>query len=919
MRSRKTIGVIIGQIGDRYHSQMWPSLIDLGKKYNVGLLLFIGQSIKDPVDFKTQENVIYSFIDKKNVDGLIVFGSVGNYLSDREFREFLSFYDGIPIVLVSRKVEGYPSVNVENYDGMYELVEHMIVAHGRNKIAFIRGLMQNPEAEKRYQAYQDALKANGIPFEEDLVAVGTFAGPTGAEAVTELLDKRKVKFDCLVAANDDMLLWAHKVLVERKIRIPEDISIGGFDNLPETNLSDPPITTVEQPLSLLSYRAGELLIRIMNGEKPENLDSTVSAKIVVRKSCGCFTKLEQKSSAVEKKETTTVSEEEALEHLEKIKNGIFGRILVGLQASEYPYDVLERYVRELLDAFLAQMKAPIMDFTVQPVIEKIIYAEKIRYVTDFWTGAVNLIQDIVCGYLDQQPRLTEKAKEIFRDWQYSITQIGIRSFNNERNSFWAMQWSMLSLTQALSTTFEIDKIKEVLASRQFSEFELYACNIALYESSGVKLSDMRQVPSERSRLIFAYNRNQNVPEGSYENMFSTAEIAPFDLFADPQIDAWGIFPLIFEDVHFGYMSFELHKYNYYNYIIPNTLRENISTSLNGAFLIQELKNTQNQLMEAVKIAKEANYHKSKVLVNMSHELRTPLNSINGITELLQVGGYERTDDVLRDLKELLAFDDKDYPGGKKSPEIRKQLRKYARLLEKGSNTKPYFFMYLKSLIAEKKGVKSARIIRLLNGIIRNLDNEYQETMHAYKHIKEAGVYLLGLIDMVLNLSKVETGKLDVFRTKVALRGFIESVIQDTRTYIRSRKKEDLVLLEHNVDADVPETGLIDRQKVKEVLLNLLTNSVKYTEKGKVAVNIGFDGKNIKFTVTDNGIGISENEKNKIFTEFGRTEDAKSIEGTGLGLMFSKKLVELQEGEIGFLSQYGKGSTFWFTIPLRNKI
>ena len=919
MRSKKkTIGVLIGQIGDRYHSQMWPSLIDVAQKFNVGLVLFIGQSVNDPVDFKTQENAVYSYIDRGNLDGLIVFASVGNYLSDEEFKRFLDRYKGIPTIVVSRKIEGYPSVTVENYDGMYDIVEHMIRAHGRKRIAFIRGMSKNPEAEKRYQAYLDAQKNNGIPFDEQLVADGTFAGPTGADAVKELLDKRKAKFDCLVAANDDMLLWAKRVLDERRIRIPEDISIGGFDNLPETLFSEPPITTVEQPLSLLSFRAGEILVGMMNGETTGEPDSTVAARMVIRKSCGCFAKADPRSLEIHPESGADAKDTEVLERLEKKIEEVSGEIMNVLQGSDYPQDVLDKYVRELMRTFFAQIRAPEREDPMDPVIERIINAEKIRYVTDFWIGAVNIMQDILLRHIGEHRSLVTKARGIFKSWQYTVTQMGIRSFNNERNTFWSMQWSMLSLTQALSTAFEVEKIRTVLSSRQLAEFELYACNVVLYERAGINIPDLGKLPSEQSRLIFAYNRNKATPESYYSGVFPTCDLAPFDMFENDDIDAWGIFPLIFEDLHFGYMSFELHKYNYYNYIIPNTLRENISSSLKGAYLIRELKNTQEQLTEAAKIAREANYHKSKVIVNMSHELRTPLNSINGITELLKVGGYEKSEEILQDVRMMLKYVEETRQTLKSSPGLLDMLSRYKDILEKGGNTKPFVFACLKEIVRREDGDNHPALMELLEDVIKNLDNEYEETQQAFKHIKEAGVYLLGLIDMVLNLSKVETGKLDVFRTKVNIRAFIESVVQDSVSYARSVKKEGLIELKYEVGKDVPDTCLLDKQKLKEVLLNLLTNAIKYTEKGGVFLRVCYDGANIRFEVEDNGIGISEEERSKIFTEFGRTDDARSIEGTGLGLVFSKRLVEIQGGQIGFDSRHGIGSTFWFTIPVTNK-
>ncbi len=238
---KKTIGVFIGQIGDRYHSQLWPSIVEIAEKLDMRTLLFIGQSLQDPGSYFAQENIVYSFANRGNIDGLItITGSLCNYISDEQAAEFVSRYRDIPHVSIARKIPGVPNIGVDNYAGMFDLVSHMIETHGRRNIAFIRGPDKNPDAELRYQAYRDALKKQGVPLDPNLVVMGTFAGQTGAAAVTELLDERHARFDCLIAANDDMLLWANRVLAERKFKIPEDLSIGGFDNLVETQYSAPP-------------------------------------------------------------------------------------------------------------------------------------------------------------------------------------------------------------------------------------------------------------------------------------------------------------------------------------------------------------------------------------------------------------------------------------------------------------------------------------------------------------------------------------------------------------------------------------------------------------------------------------------------------------------------------------------------------
>jgi DNA-binding LacI/PurR family transcriptional regulator/signal transduction histidine kinase len=917
MRKKKTIGLFIGQISDRYHSKIWPAVLDTAVKNEMNLIIFAGQSINEPIGFRSQENIIYSFAGKENIDGLlIVAGSIGNYLSDQEMSEFINNYKSIPIVNIARKIEGIPNVTVENYQGMYDLVNHMITEHGREKIAFIRGPEQNPEAESRFKAYHDALKKNGIPYDESLVALGTFAGPTGAAGVIELLDVRKVYFDCLVAANDDMLLWALKVLKERNIKIPEEVSIGGFDNLIESQYSEPPITTVEQPLVLLARKAAEVLIDLIEGKESEKKDHAVAASVVIRKSCGCFSNISRKESKVQVQRKVVMTDEQIFSQLEEKKKEIYQKCIVNLSFPDYEKEILEYNVNNLLDAFLKDLNHKESPNNMEQVTYEIIKPLQAKELMEFWSSIVFRIQNIVQHYIDKNSTLFINSNYIFEKVQNSISEQIKFLFNIESGNFWNLLWDMKRITDNLSGTFEIEKIKDILV-KECPMTGIQASNISLYENSVLKPARFYELVSKRSRMIFAYNQFEKVPDRYIDTYYDTKKIVPYDIFGTSPIQCLVIYPLYFQKTHFGFVSFELHAHALYP--IQDSVKEHISSALQGAFLIQELQNTQNQLIESVKVAKEANFHKSKVLVNMSHELRTPLNSINGVAGLLQAGGYEKTEEVVIIIQELIRIIEADKNAYPELTELKKELQNYLEMIENFADLKPYFFIYFNNKIKQRFGKEYPEISEKLNQIINYLKEEDDETVKAYQHIKEAGSYLLELIDTVLNLSKVESGKMEVFRTKVSIRTLIESAIVDSENYARSINKDALIKFENEIQKDVPENCFMDKQKVKEVLLNLISNGIKYTSRGTIKIKVQIEGQYIKVMVSDTGMGIRNEEKDKIFTEFGRTNEAKKIEGTGLGLVWSKRLIEMQDGRIGFDSVYGKGSTFWFTIPVQHKL
>lgn len=941
MPRKKTIGVLIGYTGDRYHTEIWPAIMGVANQNNFNCVFFLGSSIKEPIGFDSQANVVYGLVDKNNVDGLIVIaGALFNYLNDEEALKIMEHYKGIPTVTIARKVKDTVNVIVENYTGMFDLVSHMIEKHGRKKIAFIRGPEMNNEAEVRYKAYLEALRKHDMPLDESLIAMGSFAGPTGADAVTELLDARKARFDCLVAANDDMLLFAAQELLKRGVLIPQEVSIGGFDNVMETQNYDPPITTVEQPLIQLATRATEVLIDLIEGKWNGKMDYEVPSALIVRSSCGCYFDTKKQKTDTQDFEGPIQTNPETLKNIKNSSQTILDRIvknckllverdlvdmgrLKNNRVNEHAKTALDMNeimvdnIILMIEAFLNDIEFMSDSSRLRAFVEEVGRAEQSLDRIELFYTVLFEFQFVFLEYLVADPVTYAYAVKVLLSCTRFLSDQFKSNRSDENRRMWLTMWKIKGLTKSLSATFEISQIKKIL-QQEISQMDIGACNITLYENPVRRTTDTISLDTSRSRLMFSYNRLREIPEELHGPLFDTRSLVPFDLYTD--FSTWYVLPLYYENLHFGIITIEMHPFHSNSiYMIHDILRDQISWAMKGVLLIKELTDTHNQLIEAVKSAKEANYHKSKVLVNMSHELRTPLNTINGITGLLQIGSYEKYEEIMHSLKQLkkqLDSVDTDIPD---FGELRVEVDSFETLINNFGNKNSFFFTYFRKRIHDHVGDKYPEILKILDTIIGFLEEEKEETLKAYKHIKEAGIYLLGLIDMVLNLSKVESGKMEVFRTSVYIRQLMESVRVDAENFIRSLHKVSVIKIEFHVSPDMPEISFMDKQKVKEVLLNFMSNAIKYTPEGTVVVTVKTDGEDILFTVQDNGIGIRDEDRAIIFTEFGRTNESKKIEGTGLGLVLSKKLIEMQDGRIGFESEYGKGSTFWFRIPLIHKL
>lgn len=197
-------------------------------------------------------------------------------------------------------------------------------------------------------------------------------------------------------------------------------------------------------------------------------------------------------------------------------------------------------------------------------------------------------------------------------------------------------------------------------------------------------------------------------------------------------------------------------------------------------------------------------------------------------------------------------------------------------------------------------------------------NPLPEQMKYLKAIQQSADNLLVIINDILDLSKIEAGKIVIEQTDFSLREVTNSV----RDMLMFKAEEKGLQFKVNVEESIPVRVIGDPTRINQVLINLAGNALKFTEKGYIEVRVTIQKKAekkywLKFEVIDTGIGISPDYVSKIFESFTQagTDVARKFGGTGLGLTISKQLVELMGGEIGVTSELGKGTTFFAIIPL----
>ena len=270
-----TIGMIVPDIGNPFFPSVVRGAEDAAQKHGYNLLLC---NSDDSLD---KEEKAVELLLSKRVDGILLTKAAEDFRPS--LRQMIKEVD-IPFVLVMRT---YPKLTkdaiiTDDYRGAYEAVSHLARA-GRKRIALISGPLKVSNAKERFQGFVDALKAEGLPFEQDLVIEGDYRLESGYRAGHSLFSRRP---DGIYVANHLMTIGLLKAADEMGLRCPEDFGLVSFDDYPWLGIFRPRLTTVELPKHQLGYEAAELLIRRIGGDAGKPVTIKLQPELRIRESCG---------------------------------------------------------------------------------------------------------------------------------------------------------------------------------------------------------------------------------------------------------------------------------------------------------------------------------------------------------------------------------------------------------------------------------------------------------------------------------------------------------------------------------------------------------------------------------------------------------------------------------------------------------
>lgn len=287
---RKNICVILCDVADHYQEQVCRTLTSHAqeKGYNLAYFTFFTCYGVNTKNGRGEANIT-NLIPYEKFDGFVVcHDTIQNKDAVNQVFEYIKERTDAPVVTIRRAWEDYPCVLAENKGTIKQIVQHFVDVHGFDRIAFMSGPAEHPDAQARLADYEEGLKSRGLAYDGKLVFYGDFWRDKSREAARyftmELPESERPQ--AIVCANDYMAISLCNELISMGMIVPDDIAISGFDDIWEATINMPPITTITMPVEKMSRLAFEAIDKMLNGEEVPRVQ-TVENIPVIRNSCGC--------------------------------------------------------------------------------------------------------------------------------------------------------------------------------------------------------------------------------------------------------------------------------------------------------------------------------------------------------------------------------------------------------------------------------------------------------------------------------------------------------------------------------------------------------------------------------------------------------------------------------------------------------
>jgi LacI family transcriptional regulator len=277
-----TLGLMLPEISGAFFAPMIRGIETGVRQADYDMLIYsthVTQSSETPYHHHLRRP-----LGEHNTDGLLVFT---NSLEQGELERLHAI--GFPVVMLYLSPPAgvdFPVVTIENEKAAEKLVNHLIEVHGRQHIVYLRGPQGHEDSDLREAGYRRALEAHGLSFDPRIITRGDFIERSAYVAMRQLIDEG-VDFDAVFSGDDDSAGGVLRALREAGRRVPEAVSVVGFDDLPYAQHMAPSLTTIRSPIEQVGLEAVKALIRLISGEAVQ-ARLVLPTELVIRHSCGCL-------------------------------------------------------------------------------------------------------------------------------------------------------------------------------------------------------------------------------------------------------------------------------------------------------------------------------------------------------------------------------------------------------------------------------------------------------------------------------------------------------------------------------------------------------------------------------------------------------------------------------------------------------